>query len=332
MSRSANPVTIGLFVTGAFAILIGMLVFFGATKIFDRRERFVAYFDESVNGLNIGAAVKFKGVPIGRVVEIRIRYNQGALSSAIPVIMEIDTQRLTNDLGVSVNLADQEQFFSQVEQGLRAKLNSESFITGLLFVELDYFPDTPMNFVQETFVLNEIPTVPSSLAEIQRSATEAIAKIGSVNFEDIGQEVNTLLTLANDRLEGVDSRRISDAVSRAGNAVAELAESDAIAELIADLRSTLQRIDRITGGLETEVPEISAAFRQTADKLKDTLGRLDSLLGSANTLVAPESDVRYQLDRTLTELQTAARALTDLAQFLERNPRALLTGRETAEP
>jgi paraquat-inducible protein B len=324
-------VTIGLFVTGAFAILVGMLVFFGATQVFDRRERFVAYFDESVNGLNIGAAVKFKGVPIGRVVEIRIRYNQGALSSAIPVILEIDTERLTNDLGVSVNLADQEQFFSQVEQGLRAKLNSESFITGLLFIELDYFPDTPMDFVQETFVLNEIPTVPSSLAEIQRSATEAVARIGSINFEEIGREVNQLLTLANDRLEAVDTRRISDAMARAGDAVAELAESEMIPELIGDLQSTLRRLDTIAADLETEVPEVTKAFRTTAGRLQDTLTRVDRLLASANGVIAPESDTRYQLDRTLAEVQAASRALADLVQFLERNPRALLTGREATD-
>ena len=149
--RSANPAAIGAFVLGALAIAVISVILFGSGRWFGgEKESFVCFFDDAVDGMQIGSKVKLKGVPIGEVKRILIRFDSStdeATRSAkprIPVIIEVDLERLSNDLGVNMDFRDDELYRSQVRDGLRASLGMGNLITGILQVNLDYEEEAEM--------------------------------------------------------------------------------------------------------------------------------------------------------------------------------------------
>ena len=96
MNKKISPAMIGAFVLGAVALIVIAILVFGSGRLFRQTRNFVLYFDNSVNGLRVGAPVKFKGVEIGSVKDIRLRLGQGTASDKIPVIIEIDLKKLTS--------------------------------------------------------------------------------------------------------------------------------------------------------------------------------------------------------------------------------------------
>jgi paraquat-inducible protein B len=147
MSQKISPTLIGAFVVGAVALLVIGVVAFGSGQLFRKTQQFVLYFDGSVNGLHMGAPVKFKGVEIGSVKDIKLEMGLGNQVHDIPVIIEIDLKKVIRR-GVTIEKAmDPNTIREFVTQGLRGQLQTESLVTGVLYVALDWFPETPLRFV-----------------------------------------------------------------------------------------------------------------------------------------------------------------------------------------
>src|SRR5262245_30436492 len=138
MGRKANPIIIGAFVVGAIALAVFGIVVFGSGRLFKETTPFVMYFTGSVDGLSVGSPVKFKGVEIGGVTSIQLDLGEEA---RIPVWIEIDNKKIVAR-GAEWP-SDRAALRAAIERGLRAQLNSQSIVTGLLFVQLDYHPETP---------------------------------------------------------------------------------------------------------------------------------------------------------------------------------------------
>ena len=308
MARRANPLIVGIFVLGALMFVGVALFFVGGARVFTQREQFICYFQESVNGLTIGAPVKYKGVPIGKVKAIKLRLNQDVSSTHIPVIIEIET-RLINQLGIDVDLAEEETLQRLIEDyGLRAQLQFNSIVTGYLFIALDYHKSPPeYKLVQrEPPIYSEIPTLPSELQEFSHELTKIVTQLSQVNFKSIGTEVKRLL------------RDVNPPLTTA----------------LKNLSQTLKRIDGLTMQVEKEISPFSQEMQKTGQSLQKTSGDLSSVLGqfgktltAAERVFEPGSPERYRFDRALSELTAAAQALNRLADFLERNPNAVLIGR-----
>ena len=139
MNYRPNTRLIGAFVSAAVVLIIALVMFFGSSSVFRKTTRFILFFDQSINGLSVGSPVKFRGVPIGSVERIMIRFDgQSEDATAIPVIIRIDRSRLEKDLGVTPDVLEMEALQRSIDRGLAAQLNLESFITGQLFVELGF--------------------------------------------------------------------------------------------------------------------------------------------------------------------------------------------------
>ena len=128
---------IGLFVVGALALAATGLIAFGATSYFEHRPRAVTFFHGSVAGLAAGAPVTFRGVPVGKVVDIALQINSATGAAHIPVIMEFEPGRITvtGDTGGAAAGAGVSK--GMLAAGLAASLVMQSFITGQLAIELD---------------------------------------------------------------------------------------------------------------------------------------------------------------------------------------------------
>ena len=157
MNKKISPTLIGAFVVGAVALLVIAVIAFGSGRLFRETKEFVLYFDGTVNGLHVGAPVKFKGVEIGSVKDILLQLDGDSEVNKIPVIIEIDLKKLTAR-GASGVLVEKQEAFQKaiVEQSLRAQLQTESMVTGVLYVGFDFFPGAPLTLVQKANTATQI--------------------------------------------------------------------------------------------------------------------------------------------------------------------------------
>ena len=332
MSIKSNPTVIGVFVLGAMAVAVAGIIFVGSVQIFSENEEFIIYFDESVSGLDIGSQVKFRGVPMGQVKDIFIRYNQIELSAHIPVLIEIEISRLANKLGISVDITDDEEYFEQVNEGLRAQLVMESFITGLYYIDLSYIEDAPPpNFIQEKIIYKEIPSIKSPFAEIGQSATEIIARLSAIDIEKINNKLVSLLESANDAIDDVNFKKISDSLIDATESIAELVNSENVQAVLENLKTALAEIRNLSLKLEENIDPVLAGADATNQEVQKTLVSLRNTADRIEEALTPESSIRYEVERALSELSAAAQSIQQLSDYLERNPRSLLTGKKISE-
>src|SRR5215468_10649108 len=167
MGRQMNPTTIGAFVVGAIVLLIAGALLFGGGKFFQEKLPYVLFFESSVEGLNVGAPVIFRGVQVGQVTaiqaiadpqtfEIRIKVNISLVRGSIKVGTE--GQRFEDPHQAMEGL---------IRRGARATLRTQSFVTGVLYVALDFFPGTPVRLLGLDPTVPEIPTIPSAMDQIK---------------------------------------------------------------------------------------------------------------------------------------------------------------------
>ena len=183
MSKKANPTLIGAFVVGAIVLVIGAVTILGSGRLFRKTYEFVLYFEGSVSGLREGAPVKYKGVEIGSITKILLQLDEGAEVNRIPVIIKLDADKISGR-GVGGSLADPAGLKAAIDRGLRGQLQTESIVTGVLFVALDLFPDSPAKFVQPPGSrYPEIPTIPTTLQKAQDILGQLLTKLDDVDFK-----------------------------------------------------------------------------------------------------------------------------------------------------
>lgn len=201
MSLRARKPLIFTFVLGALALGAAMVYFFGGRELVSRHESFLLYFKDSVNGLVPGSLVKFKGVPVGYVEAIRLDYRQPGRHD-IPVLIQLNADRLHRRLGVMEDLADPAVLAAQLRRGLRAEMDADSYVSGQMFIELEYYspppPFTPVTSPPGKPPLAVIPVLSSGaiadLQKVQDFATWLPNFDFRDEFEKFGGKVDAITT------------------------------------------------------------------------------------------------------------------------------------------
>jgi len=311
-SKRASPTLIGAFVIGALLLVLGGLAVFGSGKLFRRTEQFVAIFSGSVNGLSVGAPVKFRGVQVGSVTSILLSLPGMTLPDLrIPVFFDIDRDT-TLKLGAMVNPANPSALAALIDQGLRAQLQLESIVTGVLFVELDLFPTSQVTlFLPKDSGYVEIPTQPTLLQEATQTAADVVAKLRDADIDGLVNAMRDAARGVNDLAGSPELRQTLVAIR------------DALTTTRETLVEVKPRIAPLAGRFDSGVSRLEATLHQ----LDQTLGSVKTSLGSFDTLIDLQAPLVYQLTTTLTDLSEAARSIRQFADYLDRNPNAILTGR-----
>ncbi len=143
-----------MFVVGAVALLIIAILAFGSGMLFKQSDKYILFFDGSVKGLSVGAPVIFRGVKIGTVKDISLIYDSKTQDVLIPVIIDVELSRVK---GIPENVGYPD-YMALVNQGLRAKLEIQNFITGQLMLAFDFYPDRP---VQLRGIIKQYPELPA---------------------------------------------------------------------------------------------------------------------------------------------------------------------------
>ena len=170
MAYKANQALIGAFVLGALLLAVASVVILGGDHFLRRTQTVVAYFDGSLKGLEIGAPVTFNGVKIGSVIDIGVVIDRRDASIRTPVVFSIDFRHFHLAGGGRIKApGDLPKSELLIEHGLRARLAVQSFVTGQLAVELNFYPKTPVRLTGLTKDYVEVPTIPSQFDQLTRT-------------------------------------------------------------------------------------------------------------------------------------------------------------------
>jgi paraquat-inducible protein B len=327
MSIRANPTAIGAFLAGAVVLLVGGTAVLASTTWFETRSTFVSFFEESVNGLERGAPVKFQGVPVGSVTELMIQIDQRDKTFQVPVQYEIDLARLTTQLGGFVDLDNPDVLKQQILDGLRAQLQMESIVTGQLYIELTYRPDSePGRVESRPTAWPEIPTTPSMLAALGTGAGSLMGDVVKVLFQ------------INEMLADVDMPQINAAVVASAQSVERLVDSPAIHAVLEQVPGmneqigrTMAEVERLAARAGAAIDPLQLQLENTNTEMIATLQLLRATLEDTHGLLSADSGLGYGLQDALASLRDAADALRLLATSLEQNPDMLIRGRKPPE-
>jgi len=329
MSKQANKTVIGIFVVGAIALVVIAIVVLGSGKFFKKTLRAVCYFEGSVGGLNVGAPVVFRGVRIGSVTDVILRFETTKLSFVIPVYIEIEPDKFAV-VGVRPGQLGQ-NLKTLIGRGLRASLETQSLVTGQMQVGLDFQPDKPAKFAEFRIdtTTPEIPTVPTPMQELAK-------KIQKLPIDEIFEKLSSTLSKI-DNLVGspeiVEAIRsvnlalgdVRKLVQNVDNRVGPLASS--IEGTVNDYgklaRNASDKIDTVSLGLSDTIKEIQKAV----SGIEKTLGEAQSTLAQAKQTLAEDSILYYEIAETLEELQKGARSIRLLADDLKRRPESVIWGK-----
>jgi paraquat-inducible protein B len=327
MSIRANPRAIGLFLIGGIVLAVGGTATLASTAWFDQRSTFVSFFQESVNGLENGAPVKFQGVPVGSVTGILIQIDQSDKTFQVPVRYEIDLTRLTTHLGTFVNLMDPDVLERQITDGLRAQLQMESIVTGQLYIELSYNSTAAAPELESVAAAwPEIPTTPSLMAALGTGAGSLVADMLQVLFQ-----VNTMLAEVD--MPGINAAVVSsaEAVERLMNSPEILAAVEQVPVMAVQVNRTMEGLELLSTRAVAAIDPFQLQVDAASAELVTTLQTLRRTLEDTHGLLSTDSGVGYSLQQALASLAEAANALRLLATSLEQNPDMLVRGKKPPE-
>lgn len=281
-------------------------------RSYTRKLKFIMYFDGSVRGLNIGAPVEFKGIKVGSVLDVQLEFDSEETSFRIPVLIEIELQRIIergDDAGSTYETLDK-----LVQRGLRARLQTGSLLTSQLYVELDMHPDTPVLVSGEETQFPELPTLATAnFGAITASAENLLAKLNAIDIKEVSNVLIETIKSADRTLDNADTL-----IGSANTLISVPGIPQAIEDMqisLSNFKSIMQKVDA------SNLQEAINAGHLALENLTVTLGK-------TNNILEPNSPAQYNLNKLTGELEETARSIRSLVETLERNPQALIFGKE----
>ena len=268
---------------------------------YTKKVKFIMFFDSSIRGLNLGAPVEFKGIKVGSVLDVRLEFDSDSTSFLIPVLIEIEPQRIL-ERGVQGEVPSHQALNRLVERGLRARLQTGSLLTSQLYIELDMHPGTPVNLSGRKTPFPELPTLPTSnFGAITQSAEELLAKLNKVDIEEVTAVLIDTIKTANKTMHTAD-----DAINSAG----ALIEDPGIPKAIENVRIALENFKKITQKVDDSGLIASATKTLgSADKVINNVDRAvtsaDKIISSTGKAIESASNTLTGIDQTLSSADKA---------------------------
>jgi paraquat-inducible protein B len=268
MSKKATPAVIGAFVLTALILGVAAIFILGGGKLFRKTEPFVLYFEGGLSGLDVGAPVEYNGIRVGEVTDIRLEYNTADDTVLTPVYIGLNKKRM-NFIGPPHKAKGMEY---HIQQGLRAQLQLQSFVTGKLKIMLMHAPEIPVRLVGADPSVPEIPTAPTLFGSLEKSFNELPISEIILNLD------------------------------KTTKMLAEISDSGEIQRIITELRKTTEALSSIVG---------SSDLRETLKALNDTLGENKQLVAKLNQNVDPSIQAFNSTMKEFSDAARSAQYLLD---------------------
>jgi paraquat-inducible protein B len=317
MRTRANARLVGVFVFGAVALAIIAVAVLGSGRLFRKTHPFILVFRGNVNGLRVGAPVKIKGVTIGSVTDIELGLELGLESVAnsggeikIPVLIEIDESRISR--GGAAALTIDQDVRRAVQQGLRAQLAMESFVTGILYIDLDVHPGAAENYeLPRDSKPQEIPTLKTTFEQAQSTAARIMSQMDKIQLDQLVTTANQTMTAFGDLARSPDIRSAVVSLKQTATSLGDTAQS---------IRDLTEHVDRQVGPMAASIEKGTHDIDIAVQQAQAALDRIQAEL-------QPDAPLVYRANQALENVSAAARSFRELSDYLQRNPSAIVRGR-----
>jgi phospholipid/cholesterol/gamma-HCH transport system substrate-binding protein/paraquat-inducible protein B len=340
MSAKANYFKIGLFVIIATVMAVMGLIILGAGALFQKKTLMESYFEESVQGLEVGSPVKFRGVAIGNVDLITLVGTE--YDTALPyVLVRVGlTSRVWQ--GKPTQVGD---LTKEIDQGLRVRLAFQG-LTGTAYLEADYL-DPERNLPLEidwTPRYCYIPSAPSTITRLSEALDRIMRKLEQVNIESITKGVEISLRAFTKATEDFDIKEINAQahellvdLRETNNLIARALKGERLESILSDTSSTLASARRIVEGAEPSLAQFPSALAEASKNIEAFTKRLDNvsqelpdafsrlrevLRGIDNLLSSQQQDIAI----TVRNIRAASENLKELTENARKYPAQVLFG------
>lgn len=323
--KTANSTALGLFVVIGLAFVVGGVVLFSSGRLFRPEQKYILYFDGSLDGLSRGAPVKFRGVTVGRVEEVLIRHNQANDDYVMPVLIAVDKKLAQSKSDTNLQLGDQETVNTLISHGFRGRLEADSLVTGVLYVGLDFVREAPAPvFHQVKPQYQEIPTLPSSVQQL-------LTSLEHLDLPLLETNLNTLLAHADDKVKQLDVHQINSGLTNLLGSANQFITAPDLTNAVREARDALASAQTLLKRLDGKIDPLADNANRTLADAQKTLTDLRQAIQNLSAMLGPDDAFRSDLTRALEQLSNASRAIADLAEFVQRNPNSLLLGRKQSK-
>jgi ABC-type transporter Mla subunit MlaD len=327
MEGRGASLRVGFFVLALVGVLLALVWFLRGGQV-NNGTVFVTYFSESVQGLQIGSQVEYRGVNVGRVTQIGVVssiHGTEAQDVKDPLYRQVFVRYLVDPdrIGNFSSIAD------AVNLGLRARLNS-SFITGIAYIDLDFVPpaDYPVPKLpwapEDAFV----PSIPSTLAEVQNAGQELMARLNKVDITGLISSLGALSKNLNNELTNGDVHKtLSSATDLLNSANTAVTKSD-LPGLVADLKHVSDQFSAVAASPDLkQLLSNGALATGRLGKLTDQMSKLiTSLDKTVGQVSASANQLQAGLAPMVRNMQAASENLRQLTATLREYPGQILSG------
>ncbi|HID46980.1 MAG TPA: MCE family protein [Chromatiaceae bacterium] len=271
---------------------------------------YILYFDDSVRGLSIGAPVEFRGIPVGKVLDISLEKNthDGLVRIAVLVGLEPDLVPFENwEPGLDEEA--RKEFFrntleKQVAKGLRARLITGNLLSGQLIVDMDFDTEAEAASIDYSGKYPVLPTTPGSLASITNSLVAILGKLKRLPLDEMGAH---FLKVS----EGLDA----------------LVNSNGLHDSVKNLSLVLAHAEQLLSDVGAKATPMMDEMALLSTDARKMLQQADKTLRELEKAASDQGSMGGELINTMRELAAAAKAVRGIADYLERHPEALLQGK-----
>lgn len=338
MSDRANKVKIGAFVVTALVLFAIVMAALGAWSFLGSRCVFMTIVGQSVQGLEKGAKVKFKGVSIGEVTDIKINPND----SNVLIFMEFNPEAIESSSGgdgfdnpISRDKALREFLRKQIAKGLRCQLRYGG-ISGNLYVEISLFDVSKHPVRQFSLPENHPPYLPSAssvlMDNILEQTQKSLTKIAAVDFVRLSEKAEELIDTGNQLLNNKDFVNAVREIKKLSESLRDLSEDfrqtiggESVKELVDEMKVAMRDVNKASMKIANFIDESGVVIRQSEipETFKTTRGFMNESKRSIIELRKLRDDVKVSLDKFNDTLKSAE----SLIDYLEKNPDSVIRGK-----
>lgn len=270
------------------------------------RERvpFVAYFQGPVGGLDRGSPVTLYGIQIGVVTGVTLRLDTTNGRPTVRVAMDIEPGRVFSREEIRTARDPFEVVQQLVRSGMRVALETPNLLTAQPVVAFEFTPGAPPAAVEKEADAILVPSQPGGSANVMNALGDVADRLRRLPLEQIATHLDELVGTAHDILAGPELQ-------------------DALRSLSATLRET----QKLVRAADTNLAPALRRLPQISNEFQQTMSRANQAIESVARSYGGDSDFRNELQRAMTQIGDAARAVRLLADFLDRHPEALVRGR-----